>query len=130
MAKIAALYIATQGFFWLVRKDADYYGESWWYLVAAVELITALSMLGIKHWAARWIMWVSLSAVAINLGCTSKTSFLFDYYEYIIPCSEYARALAIIIASNIVWQPLSQWYLSRQNRKRETWLAQTIQTFG
>lgn len=118
---IAILYGAIQICFWLIRNPAESYGESWWWLCIAIELITIWSLRGSDHGAAKWIIRFSWSAIIINLVCTPKDSPIYHLYDYLIPCSEYARALCIIIASNPIWSKITRWHDTR--KKDYTWLA-------
>lgn len=124
--EIAILYASIQGFFWLIRSPAAEYGDSWFILVAAVEAATAISLIGMDGNPAKFVRWVSWSAVGINLGTIPHWSPLYDIYPYIIPCSEYARVACIIVFTNTVWAPLSGWYSRRQASKESTWLANWI----
>ena len=123
---VAILYASIQGLFWLIRSPAAEYGDSWFVMVAAVEAATAISLIGINTMPAKFVRWVSWSAVAINLASLPHWSPVYHVYEYLIPCSEFARAACIIIFTNHVWQPLSGWYGRRQASKDSTWLANWI----
>lgn len=123
---VAILYGSIQGLFWLIREQAAAYGDSWFVLVAAVEAATAISLIGINTMPAKFVRWVSWSAVGINLATIPHWSPLYSIYPYLIPCSEYARAACIIVFSTPVWLPLQAWYNRRQADKDSTWLAKSV----
>lgn len=123
---IALLYTAVQGSFWYFRDPAEYYGERWWYLAGAVEAATLASLYFIKHWCSLWVRWATLSATALNIACIPLNSPFYDVYDYLMPCSEIARASCIIVASGPIWHRLRHWYDRRQSDKDlMTWLAKS-----
>lgn len=120
---VAILYAIIQGAFWALREPAKEYGQDWYLIAAAVELLTVLAIFRNKSDPAAFVRWVSVAAAGMNLVTYRYAYHLHDSYPYFIVCSEYARVACIITFSNPIWSPLLGWYSRRQAKKDTTWLA-------
>ena len=127
----ALIYFSILAAFYLFKLPADYYGDYYYLMCAAVEASIFIALLGYKDRLARYLRITSVSAMIVQLSVfaayhVSWLKWTYGIYQAPLIVIEVSQCLAIIALSG----PVLIWSARRSRAepgsKGGTWLAKTI----